>query len=230
MAPAIVPCPSSAFILRAMKFDPFLTDEPLVAPGHPGLALVRLSRLLGALQKMDDGGAATPDAISVPEISKKLARARERLLEALETQSNVGTAFESAQNALRETYASCLAQEEPMRAELLARLDFPDPNRPDNELVLPVDISTVVTTHFKPLKQVFTSLAFDESHGATAYWLHEDRLIGEHGYAREALMENWAPQFTRIRLPVGTHRLLIESRNPAASVFSEPFEIEVPRL
>ena len=93
----------------------------------------------------------------------------------------------------------------------------------------PVDVSSVVLTHFKPRKQVFTTLAFDEAHGATAYWLYEVKQVAGEPYV-EAILENWAPQFTRVRMPVGPHRLFIESRDASYFVHSPEFEIEVPQL
>ena len=99
----------------------------------------------------------------------------------------------------------------------------------DATKLLPVDISTVVATHFKPVKQVFSTITFREAHGATAYWLHQVSRVDGEDYI-DAVVENYAPYFSRVRLPVGTHRLIIESRNTSYSIHSEMFEFEVPAL
>ena len=212
-----------------MKIDPFKSDESTITPPNPGAALVRLSQVIGALHR-------SPDSISVPENPESLARplinARESLYKAIEGGENVGTPFAAAQKSLQELFA-CIAQHHAdnadAQAEALLSLGFPDPRLLKDARVAPVDVSTVVVTHFKPVKQVFTTIAFDEAHGATAYWLHEKKFIDGEPYV-DAVIENWAPQFTRIRMPVGKHILIIESRDPSYSVMSEEFEVEVPKI
>ena len=211
-----------------MKIDPFLSDESTISPPSPGAALVRLSQVIGAL-----GRSASN---SVPENPEKLARplieARQRLYKAIEGGKNCGAAFQKAQKELQSLFARVCEThpEDPDRqARALLSLGFPDPRLLAAARVAPVDTSTVVLTHFKPQKQVFTTLAFDEAHGATAYWLHEVKEIAGEPYV-EAIVENWAPQFTRIRMPVGKHRLFIESRDASYFVHSKEFEIEVPKL
>lgn len=208
-----------------MKFDPFLSDEPSIAPPTPGALLVRLSQLLGVLR---DGA---PNANGVPSMPQKLASAREALLQAIEKGEPLGAVFNSAQHTLREIYAQTtnLHSDEEVRADALLKLGFPDPRLVAAERVLPVDVSTVVATHFKPEKQVFTTLSFAEAHGATAYWLFEARYFDDERIV-EGVVENYAPQFSRVRLPVGKHHLIIESRNPHYATRSEEFTIQVPAL
>ena len=109
------------------------------------------------------------------------------------------------------------------------RLGFPDTNEVVKDRVGEVDISTVVVTHFKPFKQIFTTISFEEAHGATAYWLYEVRTIDGEDLV-DAVVENYAPVFQRVRLPVGKHRFVIESRNPSKHARTGEFEVEVPAL
>jgi len=213
-----------------MKFDPFLSDEPSIAPPTPGAALVRLSQVLGIMRSRDCGGATTSNA--VPNFTEKLASARGGLLEALESGTNLGTAFQNSQNTLRQLYQNLAqnAENDDARAENLLRLGFPDPRTmSDASPVSPVDVRGVVATHFKPQRQVFTTLCFGEAHGATAYWLFEIRTWNGERFV-DAVVENYAPQFSRVRLLVGKHVLMIESRNPHRAARSDEFELEVPDL
>ena len=198
------------------------TDEPLICPATPAAALWRLERLQGALAQEEEWDA-------MPILHKSLAQARETIQDAARTQPNVGTALAQAQNAIRAVYDAVVS--DPART---VRLGFPDPNNTIKNFVATVDLSTVVTTHFKPQKQIFTTIAFEEAHGATAYWLFEIRSLANaprgEDEAVDAIVENYAPYFSRVRLPVGKHRLVIESRNPSKSTRTEEFEIEVPNL
>lgn len=212
-----------------MKIDPFRSDESTIAPPSPGAALVRLSQVIGALRR-------SPYSNSVPESAETLARpliiARESLYKAIESGENVGTPFADAQKSLQELFANIVqkhAEDTDLQAQALLNLGFPDPRLLADARVAAIDISTVVVTHFKPVKQVFTTLAFDEAHGATAYWLHEKKWVCDEPYI-DAVIENWAPQFPRIRMPVGKHTLIIESRDTSYSVMSQEFEIEVPKI
>ena len=212
-----------------MKIDPFKSDESTITPPSPGAALVRLSQVIGALSR-------SPYSNSVPETGKTLARplmvARESLYKAIESGADIGTAFSDAQKSLQELFAHIArkhADNADQQAQALLELGFPDPRLLADARVAAIDVATVVATHFKPLKQVFTTLAFDEAHGATAYWLHEKKWIAGEPYV-DAVMENWAPQFTRIRMPVGPHTLIIESRDSSYSIMSREFEITVPKL
>lgn len=212
-----------------MKIDPFKSDESTITPPNPGAALVRLSQVIGVLHR-------PPYSNSVPESGTTLARplinARESLYKAIESGENVGTPFSDAQKSLQELFAHTAqthADNADEQAQALLNLGFPDPRLIAEARVSAVDTSSVVATHFKPVKQVFTTLAFDEAHGATAYWLHEKKFVCDEPYV-DAVIENWAPQFTRIRLPVGKHILIIESRDSSYSVMSQEFEIEVPQI
>ncbi len=198
------------------------TDEPLICPATPAAALWRLERLEGALANEEAWDA-------MPILQENLAQARKALQEAAKTQPNVGTAFREAQNAIRAVYDAAVS--DPART---VRLGFPDPDNKIKDFVAPVDVTTVVTTHFKPQKQVFTTISFEEAHGATAYWLFEIRSLSDapqgEDEALDAILENYAPYFSRVRLPIGKHRLVIESRNPSKSTRTEEFDIEVPAL
>lgn len=212
-----------------MKIDPFLSDESTITPPSVGAALMRLSQVIGALRR-------SPTSNSVPKNAEELARplisARETLYKAIEAHENLGIPFLQAQKSLQELFARTAeahSDDEATQANALLALGFPDPRLLAASRVAPVDVSSVVLTHFKPVKQVFTTIAFNEAHGATAYWLHEVMAVADSQY-RDAMMENWAPQFTRMRMPVGKHRLIIESRDTSYSVMSEEFEIEVPQL
>ena len=212
-----------------MKIDPFKSDESTITPPNPGAALVRLSQVIGALHR-------SPYSNSVPENVETLARpliyARESLYKAIESGENVGTLFFQAQKSLQELFAHIVqsrSDDADAQAQILLELGFPDPRLLAEARVAAIDVATVVVTHFKPVKQVFTTLAFDEAHGATAYWLHEKKWVCDEPYI-DAVMENWAPQFPRVRMPVGKHTLIIESRDSSYSVMSQEFEIEVPKI
>ena len=191
---------------------------------------MRLSQTLGTLYKTTASEAA-PNANAVPSIGQKLASSRSRLLEAIEKGEQLGTPFQEAQNALRSFYSEIVEmhEDDDRRAEALLRFGFPDPRLAVAERVLPVNVSTVVATHFKPERQVFSTLSFDESHGATAYWLLEVRYF-EDQRLLDGVVENYAPQFSRVRLPVGKHHFIIESRNAHYATRSEEFCLEVPDL
>ncbi len=209
------------------------TDEPSVRPATPPATLWRLARLRGALERETAWNA-------MPIYQESLARAQKRLELAAQTSPNVGEALAGAQAAIYAVYEA--AQGSPSKserqdegeeaAERLIRLGFPDPRFKEKEKdrVGPVDVSTVVTTHFKPAKQIFTTISFEEAHGATAYWLLEIRVLGDGTEAIDAIVENYAPYFSRVRLPIGKHRFVIESRNPSKHARTEEFELEVPVL
>ena len=212
-----------------MKIDPYRSDESTITPPNPGAALVRLSQVIGSLRR-------SPLSNSVPEnanlLASPLIAARERLYKAIESGKNVGTAFSGAQQSLQNLFARVCeihSDDAQTQAQALLELGFPDPRLIAEARVAPVDVSSVVVTHFKPVKQVFTTLAFDEAHGATAYWLHEKKMIEGEPYI-DAVIENWAPQFTRIRMPIGTHCLIIESRDSSYSVMSREFKFRAQNL
>ncbi|BCM89590.1 hypothetical protein IAD21_01437 [Abditibacteriota bacterium] len=198
------------------------TDEPAICPATPAAALWRLERLEGALAQEEEWDA-------MPILQENLAQARKGLQEAAKTQPDVGAAFQNAQMVIRSIYDAAVSD-----PPLAVRLGFPDPDNKVKDFVAPVDLATVVTTHFKPQKQIFTTISFEEAHGATAYWLFEIRSLANapkgEDEALDAILENYAPCFSRVRLPVGKHRLVIESRNPSKSTRTQEFEIEVPAL
>lgn len=217
-------------ILRRMKFDPFLSDEPSLAPATPGYALVRLSQVVGGLR--DEGKAnLVPSSLSVPEWTANFLDSRTKLLEAAEGAGSWPEAFSRAQDTLRSFYADLVAAETSLETQkrLLAAFGFPMPDRNIETWLSPVDLSSLVLSHFKPEKQVFTTFSFNEAHGSMAYWLFEVRFFKDERL-EDAVVENFAPQFSRIRLPVGPHRFFIETRNTHRSVRSQEFDIVVPEL
>jgi len=196
------------------------TDEPSIRPATPASTLWRLSHLVGALERETSWNA-------MPILHEKLARALTDLLNVAASNHNPQTAFENAQSSIREVYDAATGAGDTQR---VVRLGFPDPSIAAKDTVGPVDISTVVVSHFKPLKQVFSTISFEEAHGATAYWLLEIRVLGDGSEAFDAIVENYAPYFSRVRLPVGKHRFVIESRNPSKHARTGEFSIEVPAL
>jgi hypothetical protein len=211
--------------LAPMKIDPYLTDESTITPPTPAAALFRLKQLEGSLRRNLD------KANLVPINGQDLALAVDSLQEAVSNGDLLGTAFKNAQKSIQDVYNAVITStlEADAKNELVVALGFPDLNRTDQTWVQQVDVASVVATHFKPKKQVFTTLAFNEAHGATAYWLHEIRVV-DGDDIMDAILENWAPVFPRVRMPVGKHRLVIESRNTSYAVMSEEFELEVPAL
>ena len=201
------------------KFSPFLTDEATISPATPGDALVRLSQTIGVLK------GENANANDVPNLLSRLASARDALLQALENpDSQRAPAFFDAQKALRELCANLLETEGD-----LARFGFADPHRGEENWVQPVDLKTLCVSHFKPARQVFSSFSFDEAVGATAYRLHEIRYL--HGERLDDdLVLNFAPRFSRVRIPVGTHHFVIESHDANQCAYSEEFTIEIPQL
>ncbi len=201
---------------------PKYSDEPSICPATAPAALWRLERLAGALERETAFEA-------MPIYQKSLAQARESLAEAAHAGRNPQAELLAAQLAIRAAYDAAAPD-----AALTARLGFPDPAIDIKDYVAPVDTSTVVATHFKPQKQVFTTISFEEAHGATAYWLFEIRSLANAPEGEDetvdAIVENYAPLFSRVRLPIGKHRLVIESRNPSKSTRTAEFELEVPAL
>lgn len=209
------------------------TDEPSIRPATPPATLWRLARLRGALERETAWNA-------MPILQESLAQAQKQLELAAGTSPNVGEALALAQAAIHAVYEAAydspnklLRQDEGEEsAERLVRLGFPDArlNEKERDRVGPIDIATVVATHFKPVKQIFTTISFEEAHGATAYWLLEIRVLGDGTEAIDAIVENYAPYFSRVRLPVGKHRFVIESRNPSKHARTDEFTLEVPAL
>lgn len=199
-----------------------MTEEPLVLPYTLGAALERLSHIRGAIARDTQLAAALPDATA-----EHLHGAREALLLALEAgdQATRQNALGAAQKYIRQIYET-LSQPGLFEnsAPIFTALGFPDPL--DDKLV-PVDVFTVVTTFSRPNRQMFTTIAFEHSPGARGYRLRETRRIEGEDFVDDTL-ESLTPVFRRARLPIGTHRLAIESRNASGFVLSPEFEIVVP--
>jgi hypothetical protein len=206
--------------------NPLTLDEPLVCPYSPGAALVRLSQVLGALTAHPEIAQALPQGLTM-----RLTNARKELLEALEggDARGVAEAFNYAQGQLRGVY-ECACRpglwDDDAAPACFAAMGFPNPG--DFELGA-VDVSTVLASFSLHGRQVVTALAFREAVGAVAYRLHEIRTLRDET-VEESVVQSPAPQFSRVRLPVGRHAFIIESRNPSGMVRSLPFEIEVPAL
>lgn len=214
---------------KPVKINPYLTDEPSITPPSPGDALVRLIQIEGSLQDLNGKANAVP--IEVNHAKAAISAAREGLTSVLAAGGDAGPALLAAQNCIREIYAAVAASgESPIEAtELLLGLGFPDPSRTLETWVKTVDLSTVTVTHFKPERQVMTTIAFQHAVGAEAYWLREIIFFADQE-VEENVVENFAPIFQRVRMPVGKHTLVIESRNQHRAVRTERFEIEVPAL
>lgn len=229
-----------------------MIDEPLVVPVSPGSALVRLTQVKAALQRHAALALALPG-----DIPARLQRERDNLLNALETDqpATIASALRAAQNCLCQLYETLgqlspnLAPTLPASAEdeagltahgaspngmasvaqptsLYSALGFPDPAQ---TAVQTVDIQSVLATFSKPVRQVLTTLAFQDAPRATAYWLVEVRFLrGER--LEDYLIETSAPLFPRLRLPLGPHTFRIESRNSQHFTISDDFTVEVPAL
>jgi len=198
-----------------------MRHEPLIAPVSPGAALARLAQVTGALERHPAFAQALPaDAIA------QLQGARDALLRALEADEAISivTALGAAQDQLCRLYQQLIAAA--VEPAFYAALHFPDPAQ---AVLQAIDTGTIIATFSMPAAQVLTSIAFLDAPGATAYWLHELRVINGE-IAQDAMLESYTPLFPRVRLPCGTHVFRIESRNPSCSVFSDEFTIEVPVL
>ncbi|MDQ3812337.1 MAG: hypothetical protein M3347_00130 [Armatimonadota bacterium] len=198
-----------------------MIDEPLIVPLSPGAALVRLAQVKGAIQRH---AAVTP--LFAPDAPARLQKTRDDLLAMLEADDRAGVegALRIAQNDLRQLYET-LCQEATATADAFTALGFPPPRQG----LQPVDVSTVIATFSMPVRQVLTTLSFQDAGGATAYWLREVRTL--HGQPIEdPIVENYAPIFMRLRLSIGPHIFRIESRNAGEFTISDQFTIEVPSL
>jgi hypothetical protein len=214
---------------KPVTINPYLTDEPSITPPSPGDALVRLIQIEGSLQGLNGKANAVP--IEVNHAKTAVGAAKDGLISVLATGGDAGPALLAAQNCIREIYAAVVASaENPADAtEIFLDLGFPDPSRTLDTWVKTVDLSTVTVTHFKPERQVMTTIAFQHAFGAEAYWLRRIIFFADQE-VEENVVENFAPIFQRVRLPVGKHMMVIESRNQHRAVRTERFEIEVPAL
>lgn len=193
-------------------------DEPLIVPLTPGETLVRLSQLAAHL----DG--------DISRQIEPLRAARTELLNALEVddQAAVKSTLYEAQQQLASLYEAVKDDE-----TQCTTLGFPLPRFIDDALAIAaVDVATVTATFSLTGKQILTSLSFERAANAKSYWLHEVRHFQDSPEERveDAVIENSAPLFDRLRLPSGPRVLRIKSRNPSAFVLSEEFTIEVPYL
>jgi len=193
-------------------------DEPLIVPLTAGETIVRLSQLSAAL----DG--------DISRQIESLQAARTELLNALESgdQGFVKSTLYAAQQQLASLYETIKEDE----AHCVA-LGFPTPHFLGDEMAIaPVNVETVTATFTLTGKQILTSLSFERAANAKSYWLHEVRHFQDNPQERveDAVIENSAPLFDRLRLPSGPRVLRIKSRNLSAWVLSDEFTIEVPHL
>jgi hypothetical protein len=203
-----------------------MIDEPTVIPVSPGAAVTRLSQVVGALQKNTDLAAALP-----AQTTTQLRSQRDALLRALENDEPraVEAALRDAQKTLRQIYET-ISQPglwSPEQAPpVFASLHFPDPLVRG---VQPVDASRVIATFACPQNQVLTTLSFEDAPGSIAYWLREIRTIEATGeILDDAMVENYAPVFHRLRIAPGVRRFRIESRDSSKIAVSDEFEITIP--
>jgi hypothetical protein len=203
-----------------------MNDEPTVVPVSPGSAIARLSQVAGVLRKNSTIAAALPAGTN-----EQLQARRDALLTALENdeQGAIEAALREVQNRLREMYET-LAQPglfSPEQAPgVFAALRFPDPLQ---RRVQPVDASRVIVTFACPRSQVLTTFSFEDAPGSIAYWLREIRTIERSGeILDDALLQNFAPVFHRVRIAPGVRRFRIESRDNSQIAVSDEFEITVP--
>lgn len=214
---------------KPVKVDPFLIDEPSIAPPSPSDALFRLIQLEGALQGLM--GKANPVPSVLEDAKAGIGEARDGLIRVFSQGINAGAALETAQNQIRALYAALQAEFSDLNeaAPLFQALGFPHPVRNIDTWVSPVDLSTITVTHYKPENQVMTTISFEHAFGAEAYWLREIIFFADQE-EESNVVQNFAPIFQRVRMPIGKHTLFIESRNHHRAVLTGRFEIEVPAL
>lgn len=193
-------------------------DEPLIVPLTPGETIVRLSQLVAGL----DG--------DISRQIEPLRSVRTEMLNAFEAgnEAAIKSTLLSAQQQLFALYETVKEDE----AQCVA-LGFPTPRFIGEDLAIaPVDVQTVTSTFSLTGKQILTSLSFARAANAKSYWLHEVRHFQDNPQERveDAVIENSAPLFDRLRLPSGPRVLRIKSRNLSAWVLSDEFTIEVPFL
>jgi hypothetical protein len=210
--------------LKRTYEDTAMTEEPLLMPFTPGAAIERLSHIRGTLATHSDIAAALPEATPA-----HIDSAREALLLAVESgdQSARQRALRAAQKYLCQLYET-LRQPEVFPAERMAahfaELGLPNPQQED---LRPIDVSTVLVTFSKPQRQIFTTIAFEHSPGAIGYRLRETIVVAGEDFVDDTI-EGPLPVFRRVRLPIGEHRLRVESRNHSHFVLSDEFIVNVP--
>ena len=201
-----------------------MTEEPLVNPYSPGECLARLAQVRGAIMRDETIARALPDA------AETLRAAIDALLLALESGdgATVGKAHAAAREYLKQLDAAACKPDlwNGDAARIFASLGFPDPAQTG---VAAVGINTIIATHSQPARQVMTSISFDHAPGAKAYRLRTTRII--HGEeVHDDTITSLSPVFRRVRIPAGTHRMTIESRDHSGAALSEEFTVEVPKV
>lgn len=201
-----------------------MTEEPLVNPYSPGECLARLAQVRGAILREETLARALPEA------AQTLRAAIDALLLALESgdSATVGKAHAAARDYLKQLYAAACKPDlwDGDAARACTLLGFPDPAQTH---VAAVDTKTIVATHSQPARQVMTSISFDHAPGAKAYRLRTTRII--HGEeVHDDTVTSLSPVFRRVRIPAGTHRMRIESRDHSGIALSEEFLVEVPAV
>ncbi len=209
--PYAAPSGSSASDTSA---SPFAHDDALIGPPSPGLALARLIQVEARLPA------------DWSDLRGELKPAQEALAGAIARAQGVQSALDQAHRLLSRVWERTRTSEQ---AEALCQsLGFPPPVMKADE-VGPVDVSTVVVTHTRPLRQVLSTIAFDHAPNATGYRLFETKVLVNGEDYEDSMVSNSLPTFTRVRLAAGEHRFRIESRNPYARTLSEFFTVSVPK-
>ena len=192
----------------------FAHDDALVGPVSAGAALVRLLQVEAHL----------PEPLA--DLRGELQAARESLARAVAQGPEVQEALSRAQSVLKRVFERACEGEGAV--ERCGVLGFP-PAKMKGDLVGAVDVSTIVVTHTRPLKQVLSTIAFADAANATGYRLFETKVLPNGEDYEDSTVANYLPTFTRVRLAAGEHRFRIESRNPYARTLSEFFTFSVPR-
>ena len=209
-------------LLSAPQTPEFAFPEPLVAPLSPAETLQRLLQIEGALKRNTE----LAQVLAAP----KIADARDELMQAIvaNESAQLAAVWGKTQQMLGELYASTCSSAEAVRAlDGFALLNWPDPESEAGE-VKPVDITTIIVTHTRPQKQVYTYFSFARAPGATGYWLHEIRRTVQGEDYEDATLSSNQPCFTRVRMGEGVRHFRIESRNPHSIAFSDVFDVEIP--
>ncbi len=192
----------------------FAHDDALIGPPSPGLALARLHQVEARLP------------LEWLDLVAEAAVAREDLEQCIAAAHDVQGSLSRAQHALSLAWERARACEQ---AEALCRsLGFPPPAMKADE-VGPVDVSSIIITHTRPLRQVLSTIAFADAPNATGYRLFETKVLVNGEDYEDSMVSNYLPTFTRVRLASGEHRFRIESRNAYARTLSEFFTVSVPR-
>jgi len=213
--------PSGSSSLGA-SVAPFAHDDALIGPPSPGLALVRLLQIEARLPASWSG------------LRAEIKAAHQALSQAVAHSQQVQSAMDAAHALLSQVWKKVregegVGQEAGQETEALcAALGFPPPTMKADE-VGAVDVSSVIVTHTRPLRQVLSTIAFADAANATGYRLFETKLLPNGEDYEDATVANYLPSFARVRLAAGEHRFRIESRNPYARTLSEFFTVSVPR-